>query len=183
MHSALHTEMNIIRIKLKIKISSDFNELCDLISLFAQNSARLLRDSFIYNNQKPAILSACGKWNAKLNEMKQKRNEKEMQSIAIYKANNLIQWTQKEQRHAWILSSFFITITAIGRLEQIWTLFRPICIAPNNFPLLHFNKEIGFSLCRENQQAYIVQIHYFGHEDVLTRTEILLLGDGLVGWT
>lgn len=91
MQSALHTGMNIIRIKLKIKISSDFNELCDLISLFAQNSARLLRDSFIYNNQKPAILSACEKWNAKLNEMKQKRNEKEMQSIAIYKANNLFQ--------------------------------------------------------------------------------------------
>lgn len=74
MHSALHTEINITRIKLKIKISSDFNELCDLISLFAQNSVRLLRESFIYNNQKPAILSACEKWNAKLNEMKQKRN-------------------------------------------------------------------------------------------------------------
>lgn len=41
--------------------------------------------------------------------------------------------------------------------------------------LLRFSKEIGFSLCRENQQAHIVQIHYFGHEDVLTRTEILLL--------
>lgn len=45
------------------------------------------------------------------------------------------------------------------------------------FHLLHFNKEIGFSICRENQQAHIVQIHYFGHEDVLTRTEILLLHD------